>query len=316
MEIFFRRHADSSHAYAALAGDERIDSSIEDPVEMSPFTSFQQPERRKAIPRWRQRLPFRRIFTYNVICTLIAHSLVATHLGTFNNLWFVFLSTPVDDPAHPNPPDYRRRLPFIFTGGLGMPPRDVGLAMSILGIIGIMMQLFIYPVVNRKLGVIKSWRIFLYCFPVAYILVPYLAIVPSKSPPPAEKDGILIWIALCCVLFVQVTGRTFVLPATTILVNNASPHPSVLGTMHGIAQSLSSAGRTIGPSLGGIFYGIGLRHGVVGAVWWGLSGWAVLNCIFSNWVREGDGHEVKLEGDDEAEAEWQADALMRAQTRG
>lgn len=197
-----------------------------------------------------------------------------------------------------------------------MPPRDVGFAMSVLGIIGISMQLFIYPVVTRKLGVVKSWRIFLYCFPVAYLLVPYLAIVPSKSPPPAEKDGILVWIALCCVLFVQVTGRTFVLPATTILVNNASPHPSVLGTMHGIAQSLSSAGRTLGPSLGGILYGIGLRHGVVGAVWWGLSGWAILNCVFSNWVKEGDGHEVKLEGDDEAEAEWQADdALRRAELR-
>jgi hypothetical protein len=265
-------------------------------------------KRRKAVPRWRHKLPFKRIFTYNVVCTLIAHTLMATHLGTFNNLWFVFLSTPVDNPAHPNPPDYRRRLPFIFTGGMGMPPRDVGLAMSILGVIGILMQLFVYPAVNAKLGVVKSWRIFLYCFPLAYVLVPYLSIVPSKSPPPAEKDGLLVWLCLCTVLFIQVTGRTFALPATTILVNNASPHPSVLGTMHGIGQSLSSAGRTIGPSLGGTFYGMGLRHGVVGAVWWGLSGLAVVNCIASNWVREGDGHEIKLEGDDEAEAEFQAEA--------
>jgi hypothetical protein len=316
MEIIFRRRADLSHGYAALAGDDRADSSIEGPVEMSPFTPVQQLERRKAVPRWRKRLQFRRIFTRNVVLTLIAHMLVATHIGAFNNLWFVFLSTPVDDPAHPIPPNYRRRLPFVFTGGLGMPPRDVGLAMSVLGVIGITMQLFIYPMVNRKLGVVKSWRIFLYCFPLAYILVPFLAIVPSKSPPPAEKDGILVWVALCCVLFIQVTGRTFVLPATTILVNNASPHPSVLGTMHGIAQSLSSAGRTMVPSLGGIFYGIGLSHGIVGAVWWGLSGWAIVNCIFSNWVREGDGHEVKLEGDDEAEAEWQADALRRGELRG
>jgi MFS family permease len=126
----------------------------------------------------------------------------------------------------------------------------------------------------------------------------------------------LVWLALCCVLFIQVTGRTFVLPATTILVNNASPHPSVLGTMHGIGQSLASAGRALGPSLGGTFYGMGLRHGVVGAAWWGISGWAILTCIASNWVREGDGHEVKLEGDDEAEAEWQADDLRRRELRG
>jgi MFS family permease len=303
----------SSHEYAAVPGSEARPDSVEEDVELSPFTPVTPPTpgfpihkhaKKKSIPRWKQRLPFRRIFTYNVICTLATHTIFATHIGTFNNLWFVFLSTPVNDPAHPDPPSFRQRLPFIFTGGLGMPPRDVGLAMSILGVIGILMQLFVYPVVNAKIGVVRSWRIFLYCFPIAYILVPYLSIVPSHSPPPAEKDGIRIWLALCSVLFIQVTGRTFALPATTILVNNASPHPSVLGTMHGIGQSLSSAGRALGPTIGGLLYGLGLRRGVVGAVWWGLSGLAVINCIASNFVREGDGHEIILEGDEEAEAEW------------
>jgi MFS family permease len=274
---------------------------------VTPITpGFQIHKRKKSVPRWKQKLPFRRIFTYNVVCTLIAHTLLAAHLGTFNSLWFVFLSTPVNDPAHPDPPSYRRRLPFHFTGGLGMPPRDVGMAMAILGVIGIAMQLFIYPIANAKFGTVKSWRIFLFCFPLAYAFVPYLSIVPSKSPPPAEKDGIWVWLSLCTVLFIQVTGRTFALPATTILINNASPHPSVLGTMHGIGQSFSSAARTIGPTLGGSLYGLGLRKGVVGAIFWGLSGLALCNCIASYWVREGDGHEIWLEGDKEAEEEWQA----------
>ena len=167
-------------------------------------------------------------------------------------------------------------------------------------------QLLIYPMVNARFGTVKSWRIFLYCFPVAYILVPYLSIVPSQTAPPFKKDGVLVWISLCFVLFIQVTGRTFALPATTILVNNASPHPSVLGTMHGIGQSLSSAGRALGPTVGGALYGVGLRHGVVGGVWWGLSALALVNCIASLWVKEGDGHEILLDGDREAEAEFQA----------
>ncbi|KAL2072062.1 hypothetical protein VTL71DRAFT_11405 [Oculimacula yallundae] len=270
------------------------------------------PVRPKVISRWKRKLPFRRIFTYNVICTLVAHTLLAIHLGTFNSLWFVFLSTPVADPAHPDPPGFRRRLPFIFTGGLGMPPRDVGFAMAILGIIGISMQLLVYPIVNTKLGTVKSWRLFLYCFPVAYTLVPYLSIVPSKSKPPAEKDGFLVWFCLGAVLFIQVAGRTFALPGMNILVNNASPHPSILGTMHGIGHSLNSAGRTFGPSIGGALYGVGLRKGVVGAVFWGLGGIAILNCFASYFVWEGDGHEIVLEGDAEAEAEFQAEATRRA----
>lgn len=100
-------------------------------------------------------------------------------------------------------------------------------------------------------------------------------------------------------LFLQVAGRTFALPATTILVNNASPHPSVLGTMHGVAQSLSSAGRTVGPMLGGVVYGLGLKGGMVGAVFWGLSVIALGTCVASLFVREGDGHEIILEGDEE-----------------
>lgn len=273
---------------------------------MSPVSPNPKQKREKAIPRYKQTLPFRRIFTPNVVCTLIAHGLLACHLGTFNSLWFVFLSTPVFDPAHPNPSNFARRLPFIFTGGLGMPPIDVGIAMALLGVVGIAMQLLVYPYVNARLGVVKSWRIFLFCFPVAYVLAPFLSVVPSKSSPPAEKDGILLWLALCGVLLIQVVGRTFALPAAAILLNNCSPHPSVLGTIHGIGQSVSSGMRTVGPIVGGALYGLGLKYGVIGAVWWGLAGVAICCCIASNWVREGDGHEINLEGDDEAEAEFQA----------
>lgn len=288
-------------------------STRSDSVEMSPVSKRSiPPMRKRAILRYKQKLPFRRIFTRNVLLTFLAHGLQGCHIGTFNNLWFIFLSTPVFDPAHPNPPHYKEKLPFRFSGGIGMPARDVGMAMAVLGFIGISMQLFVYPPVNAKLGTIKSWRIFLFCFPVAYIIVPFLAIVPSKSPPPAEKDGILLWAALCGVLFIQVLGRTFALPATIILINNCSPHPSVLGTIHGMGQSVASAARTLGPIAGGWLYGLGLTHGVVGGVWWGLSGVAVTACIASAFVREGDGHEIRLEGDDEAEAECEADAAATA----
>jgi hypothetical protein len=76
--------------------------------------------------------------------------------------------------------------------------------------------------------------------------------------------------------------------------------------MHGIGQSLSTGGRAIGPAIGGAMYGLGLKKGVVGAVWWGLSCLALLNCIASLFVFEGDGHEIWLEGDKEAEEGFQA----------
>ncbi|KAL2162375.1 hypothetical protein VTH06DRAFT_7288 [Thermothelomyces fergusii] len=254
--------------------------------------------------KYTQRLAFRRIFTANVLWTLTANFLLAFHLGTFNSLWFLFLSTPVYDPAAEDggpsgDASLRRRLPFIFTGGLGLRPPQVGMAMAILGVIGIVLQLGIYPWLSARLGTVGSWRLFLSFFPLTYFLVPYLSLVPSVSPPPHAKDGIMIWAAIVVVLFLQVVGRTFALPAQTILVNNCTPHPSVLGTVHGIGQSVSSFARSLGPVLGGFWYGLGLAKGVVGAVFWGLSAVAACNIIVSWFVREGDGHEIWLEGDEE-----------------
>ncbi|KAM0254710.1 hypothetical protein ACHAQJ_006491 [Trichoderma viride] len=248
---------------------------------------------RKHTKRYTQRLPFRRIFTRNVLITLVAQFFLTFHVGTFNSLWFVFLSTPTSHRE--------TRLPFWFTGGLGLQPRSVGMAMAILGVIGINMQLFLYPNISARLGTIKSWRFFLLFFPVAYFLVPYLSVVPSTTPPPEAKAGILIWIAICCVLFFQVTGRTFALPSQAILVNNCSPHPSVLGTVHGLGQSVSSAARSIGPMVGGVVYGFGLNKGIIGLVWWALSSVAICACLTSLMVKEGDGHEIWLDGDIEDE---------------
>lgn len=185
-----------------------------------------------------------------------------------------------------------------------MHPRTIGMALAVLGAIGILLQLFVYPNVNARLGTLRSYRYFLGCFPLAYCLAPYLAIIPSSNLPPSEASGVLVWLGLVLLLAVQVVGRTFALPGAIILVNNSSPHPSVLGTVHGIAQSVSSAARTLGPVLGGWGFGKCLEMGRVGGVWFALAGVAVLGWGFSSLVQEGDGHEIWLEGEkDEVEVE-------------
>ncbi|KAI5856177.1 MFS general substrate transporter [Durotheca rogersii] len=252
--------------------------------------------------RYTQTLPFRRIFTWNVTGTLITHFFLAFHIGTFNSLWFVFLSTPVYDPANPDPPGFVPHLPFRFTGGLGLQPRSVGIAMAVLGVIGITLQLFLYPRMSSRLGTLRSYRLCLFLFPVAYALVPFLSLVPSASAPPSPKSGWAVWAAIAGVLLVQVTGRTFALPGQTILVNNCTPHPSVLGTVHGLGQSVSSFARTVGPALGGWLYGLGLSRGLVGGVFWGIAAMAACGLVAGFGVREGDGHEIWL-GGDEAEDE-------------
>lgn len=263
-------------------------------------------------PKTRNRLPFRRIWTRNVILTFIAHGMLAMHVGTFNNLWFVFLSTPRYDSDARNksphdkqhvtlPSGYKPHAPFTFTGGLALPPPSIGTALAILGVIGISMQLLLFPSLSFKLGTTRSFRLSLLLFPISYFLAPFLAIIPSSTSPPEQASGAWVWLGITLVLAVQVTARTFALPSTAILVNNCCPHPSVLGSVHGVAQSVSSLTRTVGPVLAGWLYGIGLNKGMVGLAWWCMSCVALVGAVAGRFVREGSGHEVWMDGEEEEE---------------
>ncbi|KIV94343.1 hypothetical protein PV10_02117 [Exophiala mesophila] len=221
-------------------------------------------------------VPLREIFTRNVVLTLVQHHLLAMHVSAFNALIFLFLPAARSDnkDAH---------LPFLFTGGLGLSSEKVGLATAIIGVIGFPLQILIYPRMNARLGTLPSYRIFLPFSMLAYLLIPFLALLPNR--------GYVTWPALTVVLALQVVSRTFALPGTTLLVNNCTPHPNVLGTIHGFAQSVSSGARTIGPTVGGWVLGLGLLGNCVGAVWWALAVVAVMNWCLLWVIHEGDaGH--------------------------
>lgn len=249
-------------------------------------------------------LPFARLWTRNVIFTLITGAFYDFHLGAFTNIWSLFLSTPralaPGDASKPSP--QTRSLPLLFTGGLGMPASTVGVATSFLGIIGMALQIFLYPPVQARLGTIRSFRYFLPLFPLAYFVAPYLSILPSASQAPEPASGIAIWLGIIVVLLLQVTARTFTLPASIILLNNCSPHPSVLGTIHGLGQSVSAGFRTVGPVVGGWWYGYGLDINMVAWGWWLVAAMSILACATALGMHEGSGHEVFLPGErDETE---------------
>lgn len=275
-----------------------------DAVQMDTFED-KNPSGAAARTPYPQRLPFRRLWTRNVIFTLLTSAFYDFQLGSFTNIWSLFLSTsrydsfddaPVADDADVK---QRRSLPLLFTGGLGMPASTVGVATSFLGIIGMVLQVTLYPPIQARLGTIRSFRWFLLLFPIAYIVAPYLSILPSSTESPAPVSGGFIWAGIIFVLVLQVTARTFTLPASIILLNNSSPHPSVLGTIHGLGQSVSACFRTVGPVMGGWWYGYGLEIGVVAWGWWATAGVSMGSCLTSLGMHEGNGHEVFLQGEGE-----------------
>ncbi|OJD24192.1 hypothetical protein ACJ73_04449 [Blastomyces percursus] len=272
------KYGRSSHNYHPIDGTYDVGTAGESiDLERSVQGSLPATPSSAQAPR-RKRMPFRQIWTRNVLLTLLTHFVLAMHLSSFNALTFVFLPTP-------RAPEETRRGFFHFGGGLGMPSSKVGFATAIIGLLGLPLQILVYPRVHFRLGTLKSLRSFIPFSLLAYILVPFLTLVPNRA--------YLVWPALAAVFSLQVISRTFALPAGIILVNNTVSDPSVLGTLHGVAQSVVSCARTLGPVIGGWGLGMGLKYNIVGAVWWALAVLALLGWGLTWTIFEGRGIEKK-----------------------
>ncbi|KAK3649938.1 hypothetical protein LTR56_006525 [Elasticomyces elasticus] len=257
-----------------------------------------------------QRLPFRRIWTPNVLWTLLSIAIFDFHMGAFANLWILFLATPrefipgLSDAASDAAPlpvkdeQLTIRSAFKFASGLAFPPPTIGFAMAIIGFIGVALQFLLYPWANGRFGLMRCFRGSLFLFPAAYYLAPYIALLPSATPPPSPASGWAVWSGISFVVFLQVSARTFALPASIILLNNSSPHPSVLATIHGVGQACSATFRTLGPILASYWYGLWTERGIVGMAWWFTGSVAAIGCVASFWVRNGSGHEIFLPGEE------------------
>lgn len=293
--LICRRRGDN-HEYARLASDEHeLQPTMRSTRSNSGSTVFPRsvpgpvpdadPERQtsstttnESAPATKasRKSPFRAVLTRNVLLTLTSHHLLALHVSTFNALIFLLLPAPhnANQDAH---------FPTLhFTGGLGLSQSRVGLAMAIIGIIGLPLQILVYPPTTTRMGTLPSYRLFLPFSILAYTALPFLVLL---STHPTWR----IWVLLSTVLASQVLSRTFALTGTVILVNNSSPAPTALGTIHGVAQSVSSGARMLGPTIGGWLLGLGLKGNFVGGVWWGMAGVAALNWALLWCIYEGDG---------------------------
>ncbi|KAG9232384.1 major facilitator superfamily domain-containing protein [Amylocarpus encephaloides] len=195
---------------------------------------------------------FRKIWTRDVLVTLISFGLLPLHNAAFMHIFPVFLST----PSSPNA-DWTL---LSFTGGLGLQSPSIGIWLSFFGLGGILLQLFVYPRMQSRLGTLGCFRISLFIFPLAYFLAPYLSLLP--------QEGITRWFGIAVILCAQVMARTIAIPSTVILLTESAPTKTVLGTVHGAGNMLSSLARAVGSAAGGWAFAWGMERGMVGLVWW------------------------------------------------
>lgn len=162
-------------------------------------------------------------------------------------------------------------LPFFFTGGFELPTKTIGTILSISGIIQTIAVLVVFPLVSQRLGSLRTFRLAVLSYPLFYVLVPYLSILPDHLKVPVLYVFI-VW---------KVTAQAFALPPIQILLANSAPSKKVLGTLNGTAASSASLCRAFGPTLSGLLQSAGLSFGCLGLPWWSSSVIALVAAILS-----------------------------------
>lgn len=149
-------------------------------------------------------------------------------------------------------------LPFQFIGGFALSTKSIGAILAAQGLVQMVATMVVFPLVNRRLGSLATYRMVVLSYPLLYIAVPYLTLVPKTWRMPAIW-AVVIW---------KVTAQAFAFPSTNIMLANSAPSTKVLGTLNGVASSAASGCRAFGPTVSGILQSAGLSMGVLGLPWW------------------------------------------------
>jgi hypothetical protein len=193
-------------------------------------------------------------------------------------------------------------LPLKFAGGFGIDSQRIGVIFTIFAISSTIWQFLLFPPIARYLGVLRCLRIAFLIFPIAYFFTPFIALLQD----PVHKQ-----IAMVVMLMFRGVGGTFAFPTTTIMLTNSADSLRVLGTLNGVATSISAVGRAAGPAVGGGLFSWGIKRGYVIVPFWTLSAISLLAAIPTWWLVEGKGF-----GDDPEDDEESIDEIVQDEERG
>ncbi|KAL2372739.1 MFS multidrug transporter, variant 3 [Blastomyces gilchristii SLH14081] len=207
-------------------------------------------------------------FTPRVIFVIISYGILAYHSVSFDQLMPIFLSTPVAD--------VKAELPFKFTGGMAMSTKQIGFILAVQGLYSMVAQLWFFPYIVSSFGTLSAYRFVLSIWPVLYLVVPYLVLLPGGFQIPAVYAALIAKITLHVIAF----------PSTNILLANSAPCTTVLGSINGVAASTASLSRAFGPTVTGYLHSKGLAWGYSGLAWWACGIVCFVGAVESFWIAD------------------------------
>ncbi|KAF1831107.1 MFS general substrate transporter [Decorospora gaudefroyi] len=260
--------------------DDASDASAESAPTLFPHTSGDELTRKEILSR-------------DTILLLVTYFIFQLTNISYNSLYPIF--------AEEQPPT-----------GRGLSPEAVGVSLSFAGAITILFQVGIFGRLRGKLGNKMAYRVSLGLFIAAFGLMPWVGYKESNSYKGIGSGAGWLWFELGVVLVIKTIAGVGGLTAALLMITNSAPNHNVLGTLNGLAQTLSAAGRAAGPFVSGSLFTAATKIKPKGeALPFGIfAGIALMGFLLSFGIR-GDGLEAEgfsdEDEDDDEEEEVDAD---------
>ncbi|KAI9289241.1 major facilitator superfamily domain-containing protein [Umbelopsis sp. AD052] len=180
---------------------------------------------------------FREAITRPVILASTAFGCIALHGVFYDELYSLWLSTSRNN------------------GGMGFISKEIGASLAVAGFMTLIVQLFIWPRLAGKFGILRLFQLCLPCFAAVDFVqgfVRYLYHVPDFNGVYETKQW--VWVGLITCLILKTICSTIAFTSMMVIVSDSSPRMDTLGAVNGFSQCVSSGCRSIGPAICGILW--------------------------------------------------------------
>ena len=145
--------------------------------------------------------------------------------------------------------------------GRNLNPEEIGISLAFAGAVTILFQVGIFGRLREKIGNKITYRVGFAGFVVSFLLMPWVGYKDGSdgTHDPTTLGQALLWIELAVVLVIKTVASVGGLTSALLLITNSAPSHAVLGTLNGLAQTLSAAGRAAGPFISGSLFTAAVR---------------------------------------------------------
>ncbi|KXS93429.1 hypothetical protein AC579_690 [Pseudocercospora musae] len=177
------------------------------------------------------------VFNRDTILLLISYLIFQLSNVSFNSLYPIF--------SEARPPT-----------GRSLSPEEIGTSLAFAGLVTIIFQVGIFGKLRERMGNKTTYRIGLAGFVVAFLLMPWVGYKDNSdgTHEATQMGKVWLWVELGGVLLIKTVAAVGGLTSALLLITNSAPSHAVLGTLNGLAQTLSAAGRAVGPFISGSLF--------------------------------------------------------------